>query len=199
MVEEQEKTPESAPETGERVNEPLRLPELSDIDMLSSKVQELESAVAQHRDHLLRKAAEFDNYKRRVEGESSNLIRYANEDLIEKILPVMDDLERSIKSASPLKEANGETATLVRGIELIAAKFKKILEGFGVKDFEVVGKLFDPNYHDALLQVPNKSVAPGTVLEEVDKGYTMHDRVIRHARVVVAADRSDGATESETD
>jgi len=137
------------------------------------------------KDQLLRKAAEFDNYKRRVEGESANLVRFANEDLIAKIIPVLDDLERSIKSG---RGGTNDPATLVRGIELIAGKFRKILDGAGVREFESVGHPFDPEFHDALLQVPSAGAVPGTVLEEIEKGYMMHDRVIRHARVIVAAE-----------
>jgi molecular chaperone GrpE len=199
MPEEQDNPSDQTSGTGGVQPEPLQLPELSDLDMLSSKILELEATVAQYKDQLLRKAAEFDNYKRRVEGESVNLVRFANEDLIEKILPVLDDLERFMKSAAGSKDAGGEQATLIRGIELIAAKFKKILEGFGVAHLEVVGKPFDPDYHDALLQLPNNTVAPGTILEEIEKGYMMHAKILRHARVVVAADQSGGSAPSETD
>jgi molecular chaperone GrpE len=173
--------------------EPLQIPELTEVDMLSSRIAELENSVIQLKDQLLRKAAEFENYKRRIENDSVNLVRFANEDLIVKLLPVVDDFERSLKVKLPAGDEGDELYTILRGIELIYSKFRKILEANGVKDMDVVGKPFDPNYHDALLQLPRADVPPHTVLEEVDKGYMMNDKVIRHARVIVSADVPEAA------
>ncbi len=156
--------------------------------MLSSRISELENTISQLKDQLLRKAAEFENYKKRIENDSANLIKFANEDLILKLLPVIDDFERSLKAKSKSGENGTEAGTFFKGVELIYVKLKKILETNGVREMEVVGKPFDPDYHDALLQVVRSDVPPHTVLEEVDKGYLMHDKVIRHARVIVSAD-----------
>ena len=141
-----------------------------------------EQQLAQLKDLLLRRAAEFENYKRRVEQELSTTIRMANEGLILAIIPIMDDLERSLKAG---KDAQ-DPASFYRGVELIAQKLSKVFESQGVRAFESAGQPFDVHRHDALLQVPNASVPPSTVLEEVDRGYTMHDKVIRHAKVVVS-------------
>ncbi len=157
-------------------------------EILTAKIAELEQAVAQYKDQLLRKAAEFDNYKKRSESESLTLIKYANEDLIVKLLPVLDDFERSLKVRLAANGESGEQSGFLRGVELIYNKFKKLLESCGVKEFEVLGKPFDPNLHDALLQIPKPGVPAHTIIEEVEKGYMMHDRVIRHARVIVSAD-----------
>lgn len=141
----------------------------------------LEQQLAQLKDFLLRRAAEFENYKRRVEQESSGIIRMANEGLVLAILPIVDDLERSLK----MGRDSQEFAAFYRGVELIAQKLAKILESQGVRTFETAGKPFDVHYHDALMQVPSADFPPSTILEEVERGYTMYDKVIRHAKVVV--------------
>lgn len=105
------------------------------------------------------------------------------ESLIIDLLPVLDDFERSLKHSRESKDFD----SLLRGIELIYQKFFKVLEGRGVKSFETVGKEFDVNVHDALMQVPQSDVPPHTVIEEVDKGYTLNEKVIRHAKVIVSA------------
>lgn len=142
-----------------------------------------------YRDLYLRKAAEFDNYKKRVQQESSSLIRFANEDLLLSVLPIVDDLERSLKAGTELKDPAG----FALGIELIRQKLLKILENHGVKPMEAVGKEFNVAYHDALLQVPRSDVPPHTVIDVVEQGYLLHDRVLRHAKVIVSTEAPDTA------
>lgn len=139
------------------------------------------------RDQLLRKAAEFENYKRRSEGEFISLTRTANEGLLLSLLPVLDDLNRSLASG---KDPQSHDAFFA-GVDMIRSKFLRILEKHGVVPFPSTGKLFDVEYHDALMQLPRADVAPGTVVQEVDPGYLMHDRVLRHAKVVVSAHPTD--------
>ncbi|MCU0453169.1 MAG: nucleotide exchange factor GrpE [Bacteroidetes bacterium] len=154
-----------------------------------------EQQLTQLKDLLLRRAAEFENYKRRVEQESLTTIRMANEGLILAMLPIMDDLERSLKAGKPRPSDDADDrakepqdpAAFYRGVELIAQKLLKVLESQGVRTFESVGQSFDVHRHDALLQVPSTTVPTHTILEEVDRGYTMHDKVIRHAKVVVSS------------
>jgi molecular chaperone GrpE len=180
-----------------------QLPELSEIDMLSAKIVELENNVAQYKDQLLRKAAEFENYKKRIENDSANLIRYANEDLIEKLLPVIDDFDRSFAALKSMRETDTEvpapeSESFRKGIELIYNKFKRILELQGIKPLDVVGKPFDPSLHDALMMLPSADHPPHTVLQEVERGYTLNDRVIRHAKVVVSSE-AESTPESSPD
>jgi molecular chaperone GrpE len=167
---------------------PAQLPELSEIEALSAKIQELEAHLAQVKDQLLRKAAEFENYKKRTDTEIASIIRFASEDLIVKLLPVLDDFERSLKSAQQTGGTSSPGNAILKGVELIFNKMKKILETQGVTHLEVVGKPFNPEYHDALMQVHQEGVPAHTVLQEVEKGYLLHDKVIRHARVVVSAE-----------
>lgn len=176
---------------------------------------ELEKTTAQLKDQLLRKAAEFDNFKKRTEAEMALLVRFANEDLVEKLLPVLDDFERSFKALgfspdsdtrSDGQEQSGKTPgderdqkedAFIHGVRLIYAKFRKILDQVGVKAFDSAGKPFDPELHDALLQVPRMDLPHHTVVEEIEKGYLYHEKVIRHARVIVSS--NSGGSQDETD
>ena len=148
-----------------------------------TKPPEAEKQAEYYKDLFLRKAAEFDNYKRRSEAENLAVVRFANEDLITSILPIVDDLERSLKNSKDQKDS-----PLVRGIELIHLKMMKILEAQGVRPFETLGKEFDVHFHDAMLQMPKEGVPPHTIIEEVQKGYMFHEKVLRHAKVIVAAE-----------
>jgi molecular chaperone GrpE len=166
--------------------------ETGETAAIQAKLAELEQTVGQLKDQLLRKAAEFENYKRRTENDYAAMVRFSTEEMITRLLPIIDDFDRSMKAGKP-QEGTSEDGSFYRGVELIYAKFRKLLESHDVKEMEVLGKPFDPSLHDALLQVPNSSVPPHTVLEVVDKGYLLHDKVIRHARVIVSADQSDAA------
>ena len=157
--------------------------EKSEATLLNEKVAELEKQAAQLKDQLLRKAAEFDNYKRRTENDFASLTKFAAENIITQLVPVLDDFNRSLKS---IKE-KAENDSFYKGIELIYAKFLKALEAQGLKTMDVVGKEFNVDVHDALMQMPRADVPPHTVLEEVEKGYLLFDKVIRHAKVVVSA------------
>lgn len=185
---EEERSPEDAA--------PDAAPEAPDIAELTRKNAELEALAAQLRDQLLRKAAEFDNYKKRTEADALSVVRFANEDLLLKLLPVVDDLERSFRALGKVEERAGEApsgeaasraAAFISGVELIRAKLMKTLEQVGLKPFDSVGLPFDPDLHDALLQVGRDDVPHHTVIEEIDRGYQLNDRVIRHARVIVSS------------
>ena len=157
--------------------------EITETEESNLQVEELQKQVNLYKDMLLRKAAEFDNFKRRIENETTNIVRFATESLIDDLLPVLDDFERSLKHSKESKESDA----LTKGVELIYLKLLKVLEGRGVKTFETVGKEFSVDYHDALMQVPRKDLPPHTVIEEVEKGYMLNDKVIRHAKVVVSS------------
>jgi molecular chaperone GrpE len=157
--------------------------DITGIEATNVQREELQKQVNQYKDMLLRKAAEFDNFKRRIENETSNIVRFATESLIDDLLPVLDDFERSLKHSKESKESDA----LLKGVELIYLKLVKVLEGRGVKTFETVGKEFSVDFHDALMQMPRKDLLPHTVIEEVEKGYMLNDKVIRHAKVVVSS------------
>ncbi len=163
--------------------EAVSLPARTD---LSARLSELETSLVQMKDQLLRKAAEFENYKKRVESEYADRIRFATDDLLADLLPVVDDFERSLKMIKG-KNSAGKDELLSRGVELIYQKLMKILEAQGLKHYEVVGKPFDAYFHDALMQMPRDNVPPHTIIEEVEKGFMLHGKVLRHAKVIVAA------------
>ena len=149
---------------------------------LISKVEELQKQVEELNDKLLRRAAEFENYKRRTENEFQNALKYAAEPIIMDILHVYDDLGRSLNHVD--EEKNKES--LAQGIKMVYDKFSKVLEDKGIKRIECKGHEFDFNYHEALLQQPTKEFPPNTVIEEVEAGYIYKDKVIKHAKVIVS-------------
>lgn len=155
----------------------------AEVIALQVKLEEAQKTAETYRDQLLRKAADFENYKRRNEAEYANLLRSASESLVSALLPVIDDFHRSLKAGKDVKDYDA----LYRGIELIASKLNRTLENAGLTAFESVGKPFDVNYHDALLQVPRDDVPHHTVIEEVERGYMFNDRVLRHAKVIVSS------------
>jgi molecular chaperone GrpE len=167
----------------------------SEIEELKAKIAELEKSVELYKDQFLRKAAEFENFKRRMENEYLNITRFANETLITEILPVIDDLTRSLKAG----KARREFGAFYKGVELIHSKLMKILEARGLKAIEALGEQFNVDYHEALMQVQKEDVAPHTVVEEVEKGYMLHDKVIRHSKVIVAGNSEDTTRETPSE
>ena len=154
--------------------------------VLEEKINQLETEIAELKDRLLRKAAEFENYKRRTENDQLNLITYAAESFIQKLLPVVDDFERSLNHIDDAQEVDA----IKKGLNLIYSKFIKVLEDQGVKKINAIGKPFDVDYHEALMQKPDDTVEPHTVIEEIEKGYTYKDKVIRHSKVIVSEEKS---------
>ncbi len=164
------------------------------IKELEEKITELEKNNSELKDVLLRKAAEFENYKRRTENDQLNLIKYAAEPFIKSILTVYDDLERS------LNHINGDNnfESLKKGLELIYDKFTKILNSHGIKKIDAVGQPFDVELHEALMQRPAEGVPPHTVLEILEHGYIYQDKVIRHAKVIVSSDTTSEGNNSNS-
>ncbi|MBL7927676.1 MAG: nucleotide exchange factor GrpE [Bacteroidia bacterium] len=134
-----------------------------------------------YKDKFVRLTAEFDNYKRRTLRERMDLLKTANADLMIALLPVLDDFDRALKALS--NDANQQA---LEGITIIHYKFKQLLEQKGLKAMDCDGKPFDVDLHEAITQVPaaNESQS-NTIMEVVEKGYFLEDKVIRHAKVVV--------------
>jgi molecular chaperone GrpE len=156
------------------------------VDNIDSeeKIKTLEAEVNKYKELMLRKAAEFENYKRRTETDQLNLLKYAAESLILKLLPTIDDLERSL--AHMTEET--DVIKIKEGIQLIYNKFIKTLDEQGVKKMESVGKPFDVEFHSAVMQREDDSLPPHTVIDELETGYMFKDRVIRHAKVIVSGE-----------
>ena len=141
-------------------------------------------------DRLLRLAADFENYKKRAARERQEYVRLANERLIAELIPILDDLERALAAAEEHQEAR-----LEEGMELVHRSLAGLLERHGVKPIETEGK-FDPHVHEALLSQPSEA-EEGSVIDVVQKGYKLGERVVRPARVVVAAAAPEEATDGD--
>ncbi|MDP2035920.1 MAG: nucleotide exchange factor GrpE [Ignavibacteria bacterium] len=165
---------------------------INNEEILQGKIVELEKQTAELKDSLLRKVAEFENYKRRNENEQMNLLKYAAEPFIKSVLSVYDDLERSL---SHIDDENSFESTK-KGLQLVFDKFNKTLDAQGVKKIEAKGQPFDVHFHEALMQQPVEGVAPHTVLDVIEPGYLYKDKVIRHAKVIVSAELASPETEN---
>jgi molecular chaperone GrpE len=146
------------------------------------EIKKIKEKNVQLHDQLLRKIAEFDNYRKRTERDFYDRVQNANEKLITDLLPVLDDMERAIDHAGQSKEIK----SLLEGAELIQKKMLGVLEKQGLAYMPAVGEEFDPEKHDALLQIEKEDVESGKIVEEHLKGYTLNDKVIRHSQVIVA-------------
>jgi molecular chaperone GrpE len=143
--------------------------------------KKIQDELAEARDKYLRLYAEFDNYRRRTSREKLDMIQGANESLIKALIPVLDDFDRAEKA---FRELNNKEA---EGLLLIHNKYKKILEQFGVKTMEVT-EAFDSDLHEAITQVPvSDEKQKGKIVEVIEKGYLLNDKVIRFAKVIVGA------------
>ena len=148
----------------------------------SSSTDDLKTA----QDRYLRLAAEFENYKKRSQKDLDEFRKYANERLLKELLPVLDNLERALQHG----RAGGNSEGVMQGVELTSKQYQEILSRFGVKPIASVGQRFDPAIHHAAATVEAKGREPNTVAEEYEKGYYLHDRVLRPATVTVTASNS---------
>lgn len=134
-------------------------------------------------DKMLRNHADLENTRKRIEREKQEFIKFANEGMVLDLLNVLDDLERSVNLAETSKE---DFPAFLKGVEMILAHLYEMLKEYGVKPIEAEGKIFDPHYHEALMQAENKDLAEHTIVEILQKGYLIHERVLRTAKVKVS-------------
>ena len=151
-------------------------------ESLEEQLKAKEEELAQCKDKMLRLAAELENFKKRVEREKLEHMKYALEEFAKELLPFLDNLERAVASAKDAKDIN----QLIEGIEYTLSGYLKTLERFGLKAFAAEGQRFDPNYHEALSVEERDDVEHNTVLKELLRGYTLHEKVLRPALVVVS-------------
>lgn len=134
-------------------------------------------------DKMLRNLADLENVRKRIDREKQEFIKFANEGLVLDLLNVLDDLERTVNLAETSKE---DLPAFLKGVEMILAHLYEMLKEHGVKPIQAEGKIFDPNYHEALMQVENKDLPEHTIIEVLQKGYLIHERVLRTAKVKVS-------------
>lgn len=151
----------------------------AEIEALKTQLEEAEAKASEYKDSWMRSQAEFQNYRKRVERDNELTRTMMKGDLVKKILPLLDDLERAAQNR-PLGD------TWADGIELIVRKFQAMLEGEGVKKIEAEGAAFDPNFHEAISSEHHEDFESGQVIEVVRNGYMLGDHVIRPALVRVA-------------
>lgn len=149
-----------------------------EFDALKEKAAKSE----EHYDRLLRLQADFDNFKKRLEKEKIEFIKFANEEIIVEILRMLDDFERAVEAGKKKHDFD----ILYKGVEMIWKDMKDFLEKKGLKEIDAKGKLFNPHEHEAMMQEENNDHPEDHVIEEFQKGYTLNGRVIRPSKVKVA-------------
>ncbi|MCK4517461.1 nucleotide exchange factor GrpE [Candidatus Babeliales bacterium] len=156
------------------------LPETSEQEVSD---QERENLEPNYKELYLRTVADFQNYKRRIEQQRSSWMQQAQGDILLPILPILDDVERAIESVAKQKKTGQEE--MLAGLELIQKNITKIFKDLGVKEIDCFGK-FDPELHEALMQIESADHKSGDIVQVMNKGYIFHDEVLRHAKVSVA-------------
>ncbi len=175
-TEETEETEDSAEETADSEEKKGFFKKKEKKDRKDEKIEELN-------DRLMRQMAEFDNFRKRSEREKSQMFEIGARDIVEKILPVIDNMERGLATVSPeVLEADA----FAQGMEKVYKHFMTVLEQAGVKPIEAVGCEFNPDFHNAVMHVEDEETGENVVVEEFQKGYMYKESVVRHSMVKVA-------------
>ena len=184
-----EETLENTPNTGESgsaeeaVNPELEIPVTESADEASSaELEKLQAEVLEHQRRTLRVQADFDNFRRRTQKEKEDLGKYASSKLITELLPVIDNFERALQAS----EENPEFESFSKGVSMIFRQLESVLATEGLTAMKSVGEPFNPEYHQAIMQVESEEYEEGIVVEEVQKGYMLKDKVLRPAMVKVS-------------
>jgi molecular chaperone GrpE len=154
----------------------------SGSDAESDELEKIKDEAAENYDKYLRACAEFENYKKRSARDREEFIKYGNERLIKDLLPIADSMERAMNHASDYEDSGA----FLEGMKLIYEQFFASLAKHGVERIESVGETFDPNFHEAVLQVESKEHKDNKVVEEFEKGYLLNGRLLRPAKVSIA-------------
>jgi len=175
--------------------EPESLPERkegSSPEKLEAQLEEKTREASEYFDKWLRLRAEFENFKKRMQKEKGDLVKFGNENLLKALLPVLDNLSRAIEHGKNAKE----NSPLLEGVEMTCKEFLNILDRFGVKPVPAVGEVFDPEKHEALSQEESDQET-NRVIAAVENGYFYHDRLLRPAKVIVSKGRPEAAKETK--
>jgi len=167
-------------------------PEASALERLEGEVAQLREQLSEMNDRYLRAMADFDNYRKRLRQEKDEAIRYGLGSLILDFLPVLDNLGRALEAAKQSPES--PAGPLIAGVEITRSQFEQVLARHGVVPIVAVGTDFDPTLHEAVLRIPTDETPEGTVVAEVEKGYTMEGKVLRPSKVGVAVPPEVGET-----
>jgi molecular chaperone GrpE len=158
-----------------------------EVTALRTQLQEKEAEAKANYDLFLRERADLENFKRRMQRDKAEALRFANEPLIRDLLPILDNLERAVSHA----QGGGNSQPLVEGVSLVLRSFLDMVEKHGVSRVSAKGQLFDPTKHEAMAQIENTEIVPNTVVDEYAPAYLLYDRLLRPALVVVAKPPAD--------
>ncbi|MCL2265157.1 MAG: nucleotide exchange factor GrpE [Treponema sp.] len=173
----------------------VKTPEENTPPSPEEKIAELEAQLADVRDQLLRKAAEFENFRKRMNQEKQSSIEYANQSLLLDIIPVIDDFERAINAGEKSEqcESNADYKAFLEGIKMIEKRLSNQMEAkWGLKRLNAAGEVFNPNLHEAVMMEKSPDITEAVVQEDFEKGYMLKDRVIRAAKVKVLMPDNNG-------
>ena len=162
-------------------------------DSDSTDVEAIKAERDQNLEKLLRANAELENFRRRVQREAELSARYSSLPLIRDLLPAMDNVARTIQAA----EQTGKIEDLIQGLQMVVSQVDQVFSSHSAKPIAAVGETFDPNLHEALQQIPTDEHPPMTVMQELERGYIMHERVIRPTKVLVACALPEETKEAE--
>jgi molecular chaperone GrpE len=166
-------------------------PLMAELVASRAELKRLQTALAEAQDALLRRQADFENYRKRVERERTESYNRVVAEAARKLLPVMDNLSRALDAERSIESSESEEFRhFLHGVQLISKQLSEVLESFGVQPIAAVGERFDPHIHEAVVTEPSDEHEPDTVLEELARGYRIGDRLLRPAMVKVAAPKS---------
>jgi len=160
--------------------------ESTPLEKLQAQLEEKTRESSEYFDKWLRLRAEFENFKKRMQKERADLLKFGNESLLKALLPVLDNLSRAIEHGKNAKESS----PLLEGVEMVQKEFLTALDKFGVKSVQAVGEVFDPERHEAVSQAESE-LEPNRVISAVQSGYFYHDRLLRPARVIVSKGKTE--------
>ncbi len=163
------------------------------VTKLKNEVKEKENEIKEWKDKYLRALAELDNYRKRMDKEFDEYKKHSRVDYFLRIIPVLDSFDRAISGA----EVNADFETFQKGVEIIHRQLREALKSCGLVEFSALGQIFDPSRHEAVATVETNDKPVNTVIEEISKGYIVHDKVIKPAKVFVSKQKEGGQEDGE--
>jgi len=178
---------ETLPEAGRTGDDPTESSEANPESLTAEAVADLKAQAAKAKEsyeQLLRTTADFDNYRKRAVRERQDAVKFANESLLQKLIPALDNFDMAIAAAAAAKE--GATQSLQTGVNMILSQLRNALAEAGLEEIDATGKPFDPNFHEAVSQQETNDTPEGQVVQQLRKGYRLRERLLRPATVIVA-------------
>ena len=207
LIDESEEETDASPETETVEERTIETVEAELEELKEDFKKQLEAVAAsereqyqEERDRLLRTAAEAENSKKRIEADAEKQLKFANRNILEGLIPVLDSLEAALKSvAEKVEESDSspEFSNFSEGVAMVHKQLMDVLKIYGLTPIQAIGEQFDPNQHEAVIAIESDEVSEGNVIEEYRSGYQLHDQVLRAAQVVVSKGKVEKDVESE--